>query len=132
MFKDFRCVDYGMNAMNTNSFEMYTGEQTTTNTSFKASSMDTPAVEGQASMQDMNMGMNTGCAMPGVVCPPVYECPVEKCVHRNIVHEVPHVCPVNTRIINHHIYRHTYSPCYTCCEENTVSNVQEGSCCCYR
>lgn len=93
MFKDFRCVDYGMNQMNANSFEMYTGEQTTTNTSFKASSIDTPAVDPQNTMQDMNMtmGMNTGCAMPGVVCPPVYECPVEKCVHRTICHEVPQV-----------------------------------------
>ena len=41
------------------------------------------------------------------------------------------VCPINTRIINHHIYKHTYSPCYTCCEENEVSNIEEGNCCCY-
>ena len=66
---------------------------------------------------------------PGVVCPPVYECPVERVCHRQIVHEVPHVCPVNTRIVNHHIYRHSYSPCYTCCEENEVCNVYENKCC---
>lgn len=30
--------------------------------------------------------------LPGVVCPPVYECPQERCFHRQIVHEVPHVC----------------------------------------
>jgi hypothetical protein len=39
-----------------------------------------------------------------------------------------HVCPINTRIINHHIFKHTYSPCYTCCEENTCCNVYEGCC----
>ncbi len=67
-------------------------------------------------------------AMPGVVMPPIYECPRERVIHREFVHEVPHVCPVNTRIINHHIYKHTYSPCYTCCEENEVCNVTEGCC----
>ena len=58
-----------------------------------------------------------------VMCAPIYECPQERCVHREIVHEVPHVQPINTRIINHHIYRHTYTPCYTCTEENEVCNV---------
>lgn len=67
---------------------------------------------------------NSGCSMP-----PVYECPQERVVNREIVHEVPHVCPINTRIVNHHIYKHTYSPCYTCCEENVCCNVYEGSCC---
>ncbi len=66
---------------------------------------------------------------PGVVCSPIYECPIERVCHRQIVHEVPHVCPVNTRIVNHHIYRHSYSPCYTCCEENEVCNVYENKCC---
>lgn len=75
----------------------------------------------------MNMGMGMGCKMQ-----PVYEQPVEKCVHKTFVHNVPHICPVNTKVINHHIYRHTYSPCYTCCEENQVCQVNEGSCCCFR
>jgi hypothetical protein len=43
-----------------------------------------------------------------------------------------HVCPVHTRIINHHVYKHTYRPAYSCSEENTVSNVQVGSCCQFR
>ena len=64
----------------------------------------------------------------GVVCSPIYECPEERVIHREFIHEVPHVCPVNTRIINHHIYKHTYSPCYTCCEENEICNVTEGCC----
>ena len=89
--------------------------------------------------KDMNMygykhDMNTmsGMGMSGCKMQPVYEQPIEKCVHRTICHEVPHVCPINTRIINHHIYRHTYSPCYSCCEENQVSQVNEGSCCCFK
>ena len=40
-----------------------------------------------------------------------------------------HVCPIRTRIINHHVYRHTYRPEYSCCEENVVSNINQGSCC---
>ena len=36
--------------------------------------------------------------------------------------------PVNTRIINHHIYKHTYSPCYTCTEENEICNVHDNCC----
>ena len=67
--------------------------------------------------------------MSGMMCPPIYECPQERCIHKQIVHEVPHVVPVNTRIINHHIYRHTYSPCYTCTEENEVCNVTESCPC---
>ncbi len=43
-----------------------------------------------------------------------------------------HVCPIHTRVINHHVYRHTYRPAYTCSEENVVSNVQCGSCCQFR
>ncbi|MBQ6687534.1 MAG: hypothetical protein IJN03_03315 [Bacilli bacterium] len=71
-----------------------------------------------------------GCgeALPGVVCPPVYECPQERVVNRTITHEVPHICPCNTRIINHHVYRHSFTPCYSCCEENVVSNVYDGCC----
>ncbi|MDE5539091.1 MAG: hypothetical protein K2J20_01220 [Bacilli bacterium] len=74
-------------------------------------------------------GAMMGETMPGVVCPPVYECPRETVCHRYICHEVPHIMPCNTRIINHHIYRHTYTPTYSCCEENEVQNVYERKCC---
>lgn len=92
-----------------------------------AKEMEQPATIGM-------MGDQCCCQAPtapacGMVLPPVYECGKERQIHRNIIHEVPHICPVNTRIINHHIYKHTYSPCYTCCEENVVCNVHEGSCC---
>lgn len=69
--------------------------------------------------------------LDGVTCPVVYECPIEKVCHREICHHVPHVCPINTRVINHHIYRHTYTPQYTCCEENEKCDVYEGNCCNY-
>ncbi len=52
----------------------------------------------------------------------------ERVINRTFVHDVPHSCPIHTRIINHHVYRHIYKPVYTCSEENTVSNVQCGSC----
>lgn len=88
-------------------------------------------------MSAMSMGgMNSCCynnmmgeSLPGVVCPPIYECPRETVCHRYICHEVPHITPCNTRIINHHIYRHTYTPTYSCCEENEVQNVYERRCC---
>ncbi len=87
---------------------------------------------------DTTMGMGTsnmgGCCpdmMPSqtMMCPPVQECPQERVCHRYMCYEVPHIMPCNTRIINHHIYRHTYTPCFTSCEENVVSNVYDRKCC---
>lgn len=111
---------------------MYTGYEVETNkesfTETKSSSMNASSYAGMG-MACPNMAMNSSVSsMPGMVCAPVYECPQERVIHREIMHEVPHVCPINTRIVNHHIYRHTYSPCYTCCEENEVCNVTD--CCC--
>lgn len=80
----------------------------------------------KAAMDVPAMGADTYL---GVVCPPVYECPEERVCHRYICHEVPHIKPCNTKIINHHIYRHTFTPCYTCCEENVLENVYENKCC---
>lgn len=70
--------------------------------------------------------------MQGNVMSPIIEPGRERIVNRTFVHEVPHVCPINTRIINNHIYRHTYQPRYTCCEENVVTQQQCGSCCCFK
>ena len=69
---------------------------------------------------NMNLGMPQG---------PIVEPGKERYIQRNIIHEVRHICPINTRIINNHIYRHTYQPHYTCCEENVITNQQCGSCC---
>ena len=63
---------------------------------------------------------------------PIVEPMQERCINRTIMHVVPHVCPIRTKIINHHVYRHTYRPEYSCCEENVVSNIDNGSCCNYR
>jgi len=80
------------------------------------------------SMSDMSMGdgcMKKHCMMP---CSPCQEMPKEKCIHKTIIHEVPHVCPMHTKIINHHVFKHTFRPVHTCSEENMISNVQCGSC----
>ena len=76
-----------------------------------------------------NVGFN---AQPQVMSNPIIEPVQERIVNRTIVHNVPHVCPIQTRIINHHVFRHTYQPAYSCCEENVCSEVQCGSCCCFK
>lgn len=88
---------------------------------------------------NMNMNFNEmeSYAMPmqpemGSMMSPIIEPGRERIVNRTFIHEVPHVCPINTRIINNHIYRHTYQPRYTCCEENVVTQQQCGSCCQFR
>ena len=77
---------------------------------------------------DINM-INKGTPMTGNS---MNEGIQERVINRTFVHEVPHVCPIHTRIINHHVYKHTYRPQYTCSEENVCSNVQCGSCCQFR
>ena len=67
----------------------------------------------------------------GTTSAPIIEPMRERVVNRTIEHVVPHVCPVRTRIINHHVFKHTYRPNYTCCEENVCEHVQCGSCCNY-
>lgn len=84
---------------------------------------------------DVNMMYNSstmGNQVYSSMSNPINEGVQERVVQRTIVHDVPHVCPIHTRVINHHVYRHTYRPQYTCSEENTVSNVQCGSCCQFR
>ena len=78
--------------------------------------------------QNVNINENEGMDF-GMQSGPVIEAGRERVVQRNILHEVRHICPINTRIINNHIFRHTYHPHYTCCEENVVTNEQCGSCC---
>lgn len=79
-------------------------------------------------MNQMDMA-EPGTTMMGSVQGPIIEPGRERIIQRNIVHEVKHVCPMNTKIINNHIFKHTYTPHYTCCEENTCTNIQCGSCC---
>ena len=72
--------------------------------------------------EGMNCGSNS-------MCPPIQEHPQERVCHRYFCYDVPHVIPCNTRVINHHVYRHTYTPYYTTWEENVVSNVYDRKCC---
>lgn len=65
---------------------------------------------------------------PGCPCPPVYECPETRVCERYIMHEVPHVIPVHTKIVNHHIIRHTYTPCFTISECDTCEHVYDPCC----
>ena len=60
---------------------------------------------------------------------PIMEPVITKCIEKEFYHEVPHCCPIHTHIINKHIYNHTYTPEYTCDEENVVINNDCGSCC---
>lgn len=59
---------------------------------------------------------------------PVYEAPVENCVQKDYIHEVVHICPIHTRVVNNHIYKHTYRPEYTCSEENICTNIEDTCC----
>ena len=82
---------------------------------------------------DVNMtNSNFSQPMMGVSNQPIIEPMQERVVNRTIMHEVPHVCPIRTKIINNHVFRHTYRPSFSCCEENTCTNVQCGSCCQFR
>lgn len=114
MFNKNRCYDKSMNYSSETTFNFNEGN----GSAFSNMNAFPEAMPEMAPM------MNPCCEMP-----PVYECPQERVCHREIVHNVQHICPINTRIINHHIYRHTYAPCYSSCEENTCCNVYEGSCC---
>lgn len=109
LLKNYRCNEKNMSNMNMENMNM-----------------DMPMNMGM----DMGMGCNmmNGACQPSCVCPPVYECPQERVCHRHSVIEVPHIIPINTRIINHQIIRHTYMPCYTSCEQTEVSNVYENNC----
>lgn len=56
------------------------------------------SVEGSAELKvtpdTMKPMMETSCnTIPGMVCEPIYECPKERCIHRQIVHEVPQDYP---------------------------------------
>ena len=64
--------------------------------------------------ENMNYNYQMGSMSMGDVMSPVVEPGRERVVNRTFVHEVPHICPINTRIINNHVYKHTYQPRYTC------------------
>lgn len=73
------------------------------------------------------MPMNNACCQPRMEGP-VMEPAITKCVEKEFYHEVPHCCPIHTHVINKHIYTHTYTPQYSCSEEDVVINNDCGSC----
>jgi hypothetical protein len=83
---------------------------------------------GMGGMADCGCGCEGGCGCP-CPCEPIVEPCIEKCVQREFCHEVRHICPIHTKVINNHIYRHVYDPQYSCSEENVVCNIDQGSCC---
>ena len=68
------------------------------------------------------------CCPKRQMCEQVVEPTITKCIEKDFYHEVPHVCPIHTHVINKHIYTHTYTPQYTCDEENVIINNDCGSC----
>ena len=57
---------------------------------------------------NINMYESNQMMMPeqqmGMVSSPIIEPMRERVINRTIVHEVPHVCPMRTRVINNHAY----------------------------
>ena len=78
--------------------------------------------QGMFGMAQNNYGMSPCMEQP------VVEPTITKCVEREFYHEVPHVCPIHTHVVNKHIYKHTYTPQYTCSEEEQISNLDCGNC----
>ncbi len=88
------------------------------------------AMNMDAMNMDMNPRMGMCCPQSQVMmCQPIMECPQVQCCHRVINYEVPHIIPCHTKVINHHIYKHTYQPCYSYSEEDETSEVYEPRCC---
>ena len=78
-----------------------------------------------------NMGFTgpiDNCCLPEPNCP-IMEPVITNCIEKEFCHEVKHVCPIHTHVINKHIYNHTYTPEYTCSEENQIINNDPGCCC---
>ena len=78
-----------------------------------------------------NRFMNNNCCMNDYdrqMMQPIQEPTITNCVEREFYHEVPHVCNYHTHYVNKHIYQHTYTPQYTCSEEEVVCNIDPGCC----
>ncbi len=73
---------------------------------------------------------NMCCApqMPTNCQQEVIEPTITKCIEKEFHHEVPHICPIHTHVINKHVYTHKYMPQYTCSEENVIINNDCGKC----
>lgn len=70
------------------------------------------------------------CCEQKVCCDPkvLYDPCVTNCVEKEFYHEIQHVIPVHTHVINKHIYNHTYAPEFSCSEECQVINNECNRC----
>ena len=59
---------------------------------------------------------------------PIMEPVINKCIEKEFYHEVEHCQPIHTHVINKHIYTHTYTPQYTCSEEDVIINNDGCGC----
>lgn len=78
--------------------------------------------------QGLGYGPNMGYGMQPAMESQVVEPTITKCVEQEFYHEVPHVCPIHTHTVNKHIYKHTYTPQFSCSEECQVVNMDCGKC----
>ena len=74
---------------------------------------------------NVNQFDNRDC---GCMMPPVYECPQERVCTKVFMNEVPHIIPVHTKYVNHHIFKHTYTPAFTEETIETSENITTPSC----
>ena len=74
------------------------------------------------------MFFNKNCCERQMPSEPIMEPVINKCIEKEFYHEVQHCCPIHTHIINKHIYNHTYTPQFTCDEENVIINNDCGGC----
>jgi len=103
------------------------------NNTFVADNMDVDMnIDYMNNNMAMPMAMDPGMQVNGGTQAPIVEPMQQRVINRTIVHEVPHICPLQTKIVNHHVFKHTYQPSYSCCEENVCSEIQCGSCCNFR
>ena len=102
------------------------------NNTFVAENMDVDMNMDYMNQQSMPIASDPGMMIPGGTGAPIVEPMQQRVINRTIVHEVPHICPLQTKIVNHHVFKHTYQPSYSCCEENVCSEIQCGSCCNFR
>lgn len=53
---------------------------------------------------------------------PIIEPVVTNCVEKEYFHEVEHIIPMHTHVVNKHIYNHVYRPQFSCSEECQMMN----------
>jgi hypothetical protein len=68
----------------------------------------------------------SNCCNQNTTCEVVYEQPINNCIQKDFVHEIKHIVPINTNVINNHIYKNTYIPEYTCSQENICTNIYDN------